>query len=1535
MLAWICLWRATHPYGRKTIPVIPSDSAAARRASRHRAAAGSDDRVSDQRTKDNGSAASAPDPPVGNRSLWQAVTRIGFYAAYTILIRFAIYLCTVALFVYFALNSPWVMGQFARMASAAIPGSVSLAGMRWGPWPGHLGVIRPEIRDPYGVPVLRASWIDVEVAWLPLLRGVVTGKGDLAVVIESARLADAEVRIDTGPDGLMRLAAAFAQPEPDDEPPTSKGTFRLSVSAIEATGIRVLIEQPAIRIEAEEADLHGSFDLRIDEAGLQANYEAEDVRVGRSEVWLAAFPAAGLPNIPQGRFSLRRVRGDLNEVSIHGMRVEMAHTLLADGSTEVRWQPDIHVSGRHLDLASSSKSDFVSGLLGPLFDFEAHVLGDFDFDAAGVFQAHGEVRGSGLMAGFPTDSVRGRIDLTTGAAGRDQVAIDIHEMVARAWSGEITSPLLTYRMRADDGSHVVACDAKLDGLQVADFLRSKALSLGAPLTLALDGVLNGRIDSHVRTRLLAEGEERLEVEATFDTAVTLRRPAGVALVRAVPLLDLRGKLGVTMAPGAGPAFSLDGVELTTVARAAGDGPLRRSPRQWLMADGHIDLRSRQAGLRIDANFPDLEAVLAPLGVRGVGGSVRLSAGHVDGDYLDPAVLGTLQLRKVRAAGYSLREARAKLSLRDGVLRADGLVADSELGHLSGDLSVALFGEQVTELRSQRRLEGRRLRLQRVRLGPLLERLGMRGYGGQLDLEVPKLAVDLSRPLSSLNATGRVAVRDLVVAGERLRRVDLQIEARDGQLKVDEAVVELDNGAEIRGEGAFDPTRMRYNADIAVPDLRFDQFARLRAAGLPLDGSFSGRVSVRGDRRDLDFDVRVSLAGLVWDGIDLGDAVIDASKVRGEVAHITSPRFFNGLKVLEGSEVRFQGMKPDHVHVGIGFEDLDPFAAVGREAPPGLALHLTAQAWADVALGGRKLDYHVDVAIPERGLLLEPGNGLEPLRNANPTHVRVDPTGVVLDSTFFTIGRHPLELCGRVALTPEGPPRLRFFAAGSLDVPRVGPLAESMAALDLRFDILDDPAVTADVESRCLKAAGVGQGRMRVSGTFDQLAVQGRIATRPSKIAPRGFGRDVLVANDGRLLVDTLKDGRIRLRIPREHPLETRIDDGRASAWGEVVLKDLLPESIELDLDGVDLGHTLPKQFSAVFTPRLHFSGSHLRDPERRKMVVAGDLTVTEGVFFRSFDKIAKIVGGVRGREVEGYSKSVLETQPWIGDIGLSLAVSGRHFEVQSRFPFGKTDVELAFDLKVGGTISNPEIFRRVKVLPGSTITYSVVRREFEVTQGSIDFRGNLAKPDQLPYLDMEARTEILVDESQQGQTSLSGGIGQDIGESTSGEQRAVLVFIRIYGPLLTEKLELNIDLRSIPAYETADIQSLLLTGRLLTANGSGVLGDRASINLLTDDLAQQVSKLLLSAVVDQVSVGVQTTGAVVAQVRKTMGRLTVTGQGTIGTDASAEYSGSFTFRISDTVSMEGLVRTGPSPVDTSNTVNTYEAKLRKRWEVGE
>jgi hypothetical protein len=159
-----------------------------------------------------------------------------------------------------------------------------------------------------------------------------------------------------------------------------------------------------------------------------------------------------------------------------------------------------------------------------------------------------------------------------------------------------------------------------------------------------------------------------------------------------------------------------------------------------------------------------------------------------------------------------------------------------------------------------------------------------------------------------------------------------------------------------------------------------------------------------------------------------------------------------------------------------------------------------------------------------------------------------------------------------------------------------------------------------------------------------------------------------------------------------------------------------------------------------------------------------------------------------------------------------------------------------------------------------------------------------------------------------------------------GGDDAVLITLNVSGRYPDVDIELSSNSKSLTQ---TDLQYLLLTGSTQSDSGLQMEGS-FNVGLLTEDVTNLLTNVLLGSFVDAINFGVTPTGGVNVDVMAHMGsRLkfdtkVLQGQGT------SRFSAGFHVRLTDRLSLQGKVRGVEQSMDPDEIGQTYETKLRYR-----
>ena len=783
---------------------------------------------------------------------------------------------------------------------------------------------------------------------------------------------------------------------------------------------------------------------------------------------------------------------------------------------------------------------------------------------------------------------------------------------------------------------------------------------------------------------------------------------------------------------------------------------------------------------------------------------------------------------------------------------------------------------------------------------------------------PLLALPVQKILPRLTMRGDLKAEGLETLPEPLREVSVKMILKGGVLDLPELRVTLASGHGVRGEARLDLDRMTGEGKVTWSPLDLRSLKTLAALDLPVQVRVGGRVQFEGDLARPEVRGALHLLRLKAAGISLGDAELDFSGKIGDTVRVTSERFFDGF-TLDGAKIRFDDLEPVWVEVLLGFTEL----TLARVLPDQeLPVKVTATGRAAVTVNTRSSTMvdaavHIDdgglvVEIPALTRLLEAQEEEEAWGQAG--------EGAEDDRVFRLENRGAAEFsatewgAGTKCLRLETPIG-EVSVAGGADLRHGYSLGVGAGVALRKLEILSpylarlDGRLQIGAEDACEPQGD----QFRITGDLDAPMAAGRVSLGGIELLARGYPREFRI-RAGELEVSGRVDtGDFTVRIPEEARVTARHDEGTFSLWGEVDLEGWVPDRIELDATGSNIFVSVPRQYRINMNPTLHLSLLHPFDEGRASGLLRGRVDVTEGKYYRNFDRLLGSFATAFSRSQERYSRPITEVIPFLGVVELELDVRSTDFTVASRFPFGETDMEVDLDLKARGTLDDLELHDRLTLIPGGMITYKVVKREFEVQSGYADFTGDPGKP----AVDVKAVTTI-----NRIPTESGGYVSQT--EKIWG--RDVNITVHVYGTYPDLRFELSSDSGE---YDQADLQTLLLLGmtrRDLETQGMGD-GSTVSINLLTDDVARAVSNLLLSPFLDAVSLGFTQEGGIQAETLTKVGRAMHLTTKVAQESDLQEYTAGFRFMLSDRLFLEGRMK---MKQDSDETNQNYEGRLLYR-----
>ena len=745
--------------------------------------------------------------------------------------------------------------------------------------------------------------------------------------------------------------------------------------------------------------------------------------------------------------------------------------------------------------------------------------------------------------------------------------------------------------------------------------------------------------------------------------------------------------------------------------------------------------------------------------------------------------------------------------------------------------------------------------------------------------------------TGLSGEGNLAVTGLHDLPEPVSSLTCKLSVRKGRITASPLQVKLANGTRARARFTYNPLRSRLSGSLFFSPTELKSLRVFASAGLPLGAQVSGTVSFAGPLKKLDVDASFSVRRFNAVGIDLGDAELSLTGKIGEQLTLDSEQFFPGF-TLNGGSLDFAGGGAPKALLDLDFDRFD-LARVLEGFPD--MMSAVASGHATLTIDPDDQDNPFSLALDVEKEKLKACLKLEAfsscMLNPMPASVRVTAGQVHLEGLSLSGDGHNLSAQGTIDFKRGW--SMRLFAG--IDVSRIPMLGDFLASYT--------------------GIVGTGDGGLKLSGPLTSPELDGKISIRDAEILPRNFGSEIEVTSADFVVTGNLADGDILVFIEEDVPVSGQMEEGRFSGYGWFRIAGFAPDSGIVNVAGQNIFYRSPGEYELLMSPRVEVEVSNLSSEDEAAGKITGDLFVAEGEYTRNFDTLLGSFTSAFGRSQERYSKPITEVLPFLKKTELDIRVQGGNFDVSSRFPFGETELTVNLDLKVKGTVDNLQLYDRMSLVPDGTITYKVVKRVFEVVKGAVDFKGDPAKP----HLEVEAKTHVAYASSDDSAVYAARP------DNIFDEGVEVRVHLAGVYPDITPTFTSP----SHPEFDTADLQMLLLLGmtRRDLEGGAEGRGD-VSINVLTDDVAGLVSKLVLAPFVDAVSLGYDPThGGFRAEAATKIGRAMQLRTKVQQKEEGSEYSAGFEFRITDRLSLEGKMKTMQDE-DSGEASKIFEGKFR-------
>jgi translocation and assembly module TamB len=744
------------------------------------------------------------------------------------------------------------------------------------------------------------------------------------------------------------------------------------------------------------------------------------------------------------------------------------------------------------------------------------------------------------------------------------------------------------------------------------------------------------------------------------------------------------------------------------------------------------------GLDIEASSEALDlsdfGAIAELPWSGLG-QVRLT---VKGPASGIAVDGQLSLRDFKFDGYSLGVVQSPVKYSADVLSFPSIAAQKGQTQYFGDVALSFLDEGLHARATVQLPDGRVEDM--VDLLADLSTVIPNLQGGVLAGRLSALAA-VDSPVSALEGVIAMRVRDARYLGRRLGEADVVTRFENGEAMVLEPT---------RFEGPLGvfavDGRWRFDGplDYRLAIERGSLAELLDPAGVdswPVGGAFVAKGTVGGTTDRVLMNGWISSSDVLWKQRGLGPMHLDASLDGREVK--SKGTVFPGLELVLKMTARNEW--PFTADLDVNLPDLSPFL-------PASAASLTARTRGKVSITGpwgEVNKMHAVANLPELAVA-----------RGEVTATNVEPVVLAWRAGAIEVGS--LQMAGPTtelaAAGTWGPSAVDLKTRGSVDLRLLSSLSSAVERTQGRLDFT--AAFSGPVSAPVLAgSAELTDVRLGVKGQDLQVrALSGRADFSGSRV----FVRDVQ---------GFLNDGRLRVR-------------------GDLRLKDLALETVELQADLEEVTWQVLPDVPATMTGSLLLAS---RDAQRYQL--SGGIEVER---FRYAQPLA--LDSLLARAKATPSTSDARPDEWLRlDVDLS---TGNDVRIENNLARAK----LVGRLKLSGTNVKPVLTGAIETAEGAQAYFR--NNTYLVQRGLLQFNGLW------PTFDLSAQTQV----------------------------REYLVSVKAFGRFEDPKVSLS----SEPSLSDADIVSLLTLGvtsreRLTERSGAGLAAEAL---LTASGLDQQVQRFL-------------------------------------------------------------------------------------------
>ncbi len=1439
--------------------------------------------------------------------IWQIVYQT-LNAIYKTITRTALYAITLALVGYFVVNSSLGRQAILDGINDGIPGTCSADNIQWGPLPWKVSLLNVNIRDPRGVTIIAAEQVHADFDFAPfgdyLSRKVIGREAPLPIIFDNAIVNDADVLVRSD-EGWMGIKEAFTDGKPSET--TGPGTHVI------IRHITVNDTSTELDFSGFSAQLHGIdilADLKVIDGKL--DIQGQQVNVNRGDLW---FPSVVVDSkalhVPIADFHASSTQVTKTHVGI-GHAKTKASTL----DLELRGNVNTGLPTVAIDASAHVALSLSDPVVQSLTRFP--LSGDGDL----IVQAHGPVNELQLDANMETEQLWAD-GLGLGAAN---ISMSLAPPEAMNTDGLVlhVSPLALDTLGGSifiDEFMVAPGTEQYPELHMGTTMRlydvnpSLAWALeslqNVPLPPQfLDGVLNGDLSVHAT---------KTPIDNDFSSW---------ALQNSMRLQhSWAGTNGSLLQPefGAqGQATVIFGADETSIQT---DGLHLYSGRDHAKINGHIDLAAQnlELGLNGRLHLKHLNPLM-PEGYENLlAGKARLEKVKISGLFSDPTISARIQTDRLRIQTdppLDIGRVTTSVQLQNGTLQSNNIRITSPLATVRTGLSLGLWRGEMSNIHSTLPLRLKNLRIDDLDLSKWTDKY----IKGHLAIRSKRFQMDLGASNLKPRGAATISSNDLTVGGERFQHASTQIKVSPKTLAIDQLKAHTRAGAKLIAKGSWNWDTDRVMMKLAANQIDLSRLQAIKGAKLPARGTIDLTFQGKGRLDRLAFDGSINTRAFGWGGVELGAASIDFKRKKGDsLVHLDSSNFFPSLSLHLGRLELDRAGRPSRLTIAANSKKTDLLSLLPALSDTFDSAILDAgNIHFDLFFRGQTNSV-ITVEVPGKGLNIAFANGSGTLTNTSELWTRMIDDTIVVDPTILGLDNHRLAVCGFMGPSD----RIQLDVAGSVDLGSIPGITKMLAdangqlithASEPDNDSFEESCLLEIADESTLSTIGSPTGVLFLRNRLENLSIDGALRANKLWIATRGQRQELTVDSGVILLKTESNDTKTpSIEIQKDAPLVGTLDDRQFVLTGQMQLvasddrktvAGWIPDSGQFHMVGKqDFEWVSADGYELAFLPNLtlDFDGIQSKPQNKRKLSLKGDINVTQGTVFKSFNRFAQAFSNMLGRTVELESGSLVESFPLLNEMMLNLKIHGNNMRIKSEFGLGGIDVDSRFNLTATETLGRPEINGWLEVTEG-TITYNVVKREFSITDGKLEFSGDPLEPE------INVTAESIIERS----------VSSDNANlAYSGEDENIVVTIKVTG---TPSSMDDITLESRPSYSPLDLQWLILTGRTKSEfEDRSFQGDPAALNLLGANLAEWMTGVLRAPFIRSVEIAPLVGGGGQLEVSTRLGKAIRLDTTVRQEHGDTSYHAGFRFKINDRLSLEGRLRGAGEDTDGRQT---YETKVK-------